>query len=176
MMVKYDMGYSSTWEVLESMIADFRKRGVNVSSEVMTNLKSAKTLIKILNADRSNMDTLQKIEEYIGNVESYLVSEGEKNFGEEYVNEWLKRLEEANRKTDEEEAPRFVIGLPQKGKWVRIKPSGELTLEKLKKSAMELNLSYSLQDDGYLLVHGADKCVKEFVRKLAKGYGLKTKE
>jgi len=176
MMVKREMGYSSAWEILESMIADFRKRGVNVSGEVMTNLKSAKTLIKIQNADPSNMDTLEKIEEYIGNVEFYLISEGEKNFGEEYVNEWLKRLEEAHRKTDEDEAPRFVIGLPHKGKWVRVKPTVELTLEKLKKSALELNLSYEMQDDGYLLVHGTDKCVREFVRKLATGYELKAKE
>lgn len=170
------MGHSSAWQVLENMIADFRKRGINVPEEVMTNLKSAKTMIKILKADPSRGETLQKIEEYLANVEYYLVSEGQKTFGEECVNEWLKRLEEANRKTDEEEEPRFVAGLPREEKWVRIKPSAELTVEKLKKSAKELNLSYNMQNDGYLLVHGADECIKEFVKKIAAKYGLKAGE
>jgi hypothetical protein len=169
------MGYSSAWQILENMIADFRKRGVNVPEEVMTNLKSAKTMIKILKADPSRGETLQKIEEYLGNVESYLVSEGQKAFGDEYVKEWFKRLEEANRKIDEEET-RFVAGLPREGKWVRVKPSAELTLEKLKKSAEELNLSYNIQNDGYLLVYGTDECIKEFVKKIAAEYGLKAEE
>jgi hypothetical protein len=170
------MGYSSAWQVLENMIADFRKRGINVPEEAMTNLKSAKTMIKILKADPSRGETLQKIEEYLGNVESYLVSEGQKAFGDEYVKEWLKRLEEANRKVDEEEETRFVAGLPRKGKWVRVKPSAELTLEKLKKSAKELSLSYDIQNDGYFLVYGADECIKEFVKKIAAEYGFKAEE
>jgi hypothetical protein len=170
------MGYSSAWQVLENMIADFRKRGINVPEEVMTNLKSAKTMIKILKADPSRGETLQKIEEYLGNVEYYLVSEGQKTLGEQYVNEWLKRLEEANRKTDEEEEPKFVTGLPHEGKWIRIKPSAELNLEEIKKSAEELNLSYDMQNDGYLLVHGADECIKDFIKKIAAKYGVKAEE
>jgi hypothetical protein len=170
------MGYSSAWQVLENMIADFRKRGINVPEEVMINLKSAKTMIKILKADPSHGETLLKIEEYLGNVEYYLVSEGQKTLGEEYANGWLKRLEEANRKTDEEEESRFVAGLPHEGKWIRIKPSAEFTIEKLKKSAKELNLSYNIQNDGYLLVHGTDECIKEFIKKIAAKYRVKAEE
>jgi hypothetical protein len=170
------MGYSSAWQVLENMIADFLKRGITVPEEVMTNLKSAKTMIKILKAGSSRGETLQKIEEYLGNVESYLVSEGQKVFGDEYVTEWLKRLEEANRKVDEEAETRFVAGLPRKGKWVRVKPSAELTLEKLKKSAEELKLSYNTQPDGYLLVYGTDEYIREFVKKIAAKYRSKAKK
>jgi hypothetical protein len=170
------MGYSSAWQVLENMIADFLKRGITVPEEVMTNLKSAKTMIKILKTGSSRGETLQKIEEYLGNVESYLVSEGQKVFGDEYVTEWLKRLEEANRKVDEEAETRFVAGLPRKGKWVRVKPSAELTLEKLKKSAEELKLSYNTQPDGYLLVYGTDEYIREFVKKIAAKYRSKAKK
>ena len=168
------MGYPSAWQVLENMIADFRKRGIAVPEEVMTNLKSAKTMIKILKADPARGETLQKIEEYLGNVESYLVSEGQRTLGDEYVKEWLKLLEEANRKVDEEAETRFVAGLPREGKWIRVKPSAELTLEKLKKSAEELNLSYDMQVDGYLLVYGTDECIKEFVKKIAAKYGVES--
>jgi len=162
------MGYSSVWKVLEEMITDFRKKGLTVPTEVMDDLKSAKTLIKILKADPARGETAQKIEECLGNVESYLISEGAKNFGSKYVNEWLKRLDEAGKEPfDEEEEIRFVPGLPREQKWIRVKPSSELPIEKLKSLAEESNLSYNVQNDGYLLVCGEEKHIKEFVKKVA---------
>jgi hypothetical protein len=164
------MGYLAVWKVLEEMILEFRKRGITIPVEVMDNLKSARTMIKILKADPSRGETMQKIEEYISTVESYLISEGQKKFGVEYVDKWLKKLDEANiRFPDlEEEETRFVPGLPREQKWIRVKPSAELPMEKLKLLAKELNLSCELQGDGYLLVYGEDERLKEFVKKMAK--------
>jgi len=164
------MGYLAVWKVLEEMILEFRKRGITIPVEVMDNLKSARTMIKILKADPSRGETMQKIEEYISTVESYLISEGQKKFGVEYVDKWLKKLDEANiRFPDlEEEETRFVPGLPREQKWIRVKPSAELPMEKLKLLAKELNLSCELQRDDYLLVYGEDERLKEFVKKMAK--------
>jgi hypothetical protein len=164
------MGYLAVWKVLEEMILEFRKRGITIPTEVMDNLKSARTMIKILKADPSRGETMQKIEEYLSNVESYLISEGQKKFGVEYVDKWLKKLDEASiRFPDlEEEETRFVPGLPREQKWIRVKPSAELPMEKLKLLAKELNLSCELQGDGYLLVYGEDESLKEFVKKMAK--------
>ncbi len=171
------MGYLAVWKVLEEMITDFRKKGVIVSAEVMNDLKSANTMIKILKADPSRGETLQKIEEYLGSVESYLISEGQKIFGAEYVEEWLKRLEEASRKTTEEEKETtFIPGLPKEQKWIRVKPSAELPLEKLKLMAKKSQLSFKIQDDNYLLVYGEDERIKEFVKKMATKYGSKAEK
>jgi hypothetical protein len=162
------MGYLAMWKVLEEMVADFRKRGIIIPAEVMNDLKSAKTLINVLRADPSCVDTSQKIEEYLLKVESYLVSEGQKKFGTGYVDGWLKRLDEAGRKSEEEtEETRFIPGLPKEQKWIRIKSSAELPVKKLKALAQKLNLLCELQSDGYLLVYGEDKCLKEFVKKMA---------
>jgi len=171
------MGYLDVWKVLEVMITDLRKRGLIVPVEVMSNLKSAKTMIKILKADPTRGETSQKIEEYLASVESYLVTEGQK-FGTEYVDEWLKRLDEASRKTleEEEEETRFISGLPREHKWIRVKPSAELPLEKLKLLAGKSKLSYRTQNDGYLLVYGEDERVKEFVKKMATKYEFKTEK
>jgi hypothetical protein len=164
------MGYLAVWKVLEEMILEFRKRGITIPTEVMDNLKSARTMIKILKADPSRGETMQKIEEYLSNVESYLISEGQKKFGVEYVDKWLKKLDEASMRFPdlEEEETRFVPGLPREHKWIRVKPSAELPMEKLKLLAKELNLSCELQGDGYLLVYGEDESLKEFVKKMAK--------
>jgi hypothetical protein len=172
------MGYMAAWKVLEEMIADFRKKGVAVPAEIMSDLRSAKTLISVLKADVSRVDTSQKIEEYLLHVESYLVSEGQKLFGAEYVEEWLKRLDEATRKIseEEEEETRFIPGIPRQRKWIRVKPSSELSMEKLKALADEAHLLYDVQNDGCLLVCGEDEGIKDFVKKMATKYGLEAEK
>lgn len=172
------MGYLAVWKVLEEMITDFRKRGAIVPREVMSDLKSAKTMIKILKADPTHGETIQKIEEYLRNVESHLVSEGQKMFGTEYIEEWLRRLDEASRKIreEEEEETRFIPGIPREHKWIRVKPSTELPIEKLKALAEESRLSYNVQNDGCLLVYGEDERIKDFVKKMATKYGLKAEK
>ncbi|MGC9345807.1 MAG: DUF2096 family protein [Candidatus Bathyarchaeales archaeon] len=177
-MVNQWMGYLAVWKVLEEMITDFRKRGVTVPADVMNNLRSAKTLINVLRADPSRIDTGQRVEEYLRNVESYLVSEGQKRFGAEYVEGWLKRVDEAVKKVleEEEEKARFIPGLPREQKWIRVKPSAELSVEKLKALADELSLSCDVQSDGCLLVYGEGGCIKDFVKKMATKYGLRTEK
>jgi len=172
------MGYLAAWNVLEEMIIDFRKRGIVASAKIMSDLKSAKTLINVLKADPSHIDTSQKIDEYLLNVESYLVSEGQKMFGTGYVEEWLKRLDEASKKIleKEEEETTFIPGISREHKWIRVKPSTELPAEKLKTLAEESHLSYNFQNDGYLLVYGEDGRIKEFIKKMATKYGFKTEK
>jgi len=172
------MGYLAAWKVLEEIITEFRKKGATVPTEAMDNLKAAKTMIKILKADPCRGETMQKIEEYLGNVESYLVSEGQKKFGVERVDEWLKRLNEASvRMPDvEEEEIRFIPGLPREQKWIRVKPSAEMPADKLRTLAKESNLSCRVQSDGYLLVYGEGDRLKEFVKKMVTKYGVKAEK
>jgi hypothetical protein len=168
------LGYLSAWKVLEEMIVDLRKKGMAVPAKIMNDLKSARTLINVLKADSTQMETTQRIEEYLTNVESYIVSEGQKGFGTKYVEEWLKRLDAAGKKPFEEEGEtRFIPGVPREHKWIRVKPSAELSIEKLKKLTGDLTLSFNVQKDGSLLVYGKDERIKEFVRKIATEYGLK---
>jgi hypothetical protein len=172
------MGYLAAWKVLEEMITDFRRRGIVVPAGIMSDLRSAKTLINVLKADPSRLDTSQKVDEYLLHVESYLVSEGQKIFGTEYVEEWLKRLDEASKKMleKEEEETKFIPGIPREHKWIRVKPSTELPIEKLKTLADELHLSYNVQDDACLLVYGEDGRIKKFVKKMATKYAFKTEK
>lgn len=162
------MGYLSVWKVLDQMIADFRKKGATIPDKIMNDLKSARTTLNTLKTPQDTGETLGKIDAYLANVESYLISEGEKRFGKQYSDEWLKKIDEASRKaSDQEDAKeRFVQGLPREQKWIRVKPSDDLPLEKLKRLAKESNLLCKNQDDAYLLVHGADEDLKSFVKKM----------
>lgn len=176
-MVICRMGYLAVWKVLEEMIVDFRKRGMTVPSGVIDDLRSAKTLINVLRADPSRTGTGQKVEEYLRGVESCLVFEGRKRFGAVYVKGWLRRLDEASKTVFEgEEATRFVPGLPRGQKWIRVKPSVELSVDKVKELVDELSLSCDVQNDGCLLVYGEYEQIRDFVKKMATKYGLRAEK
>jgi hypothetical protein len=162
------MGHLAVWKVLEEMIIEFRKKGLPIPVIVMNDLKSARTMIKIMNVDESRGETVQKAEEYLGNVEAYLVTEAQKKFAPEYIDEWLRRLEEASCEIckEEGEESRFISGLPRDQKWIRVEPLASLPLEKLKQFAEESNLSASVQKDGRLLVCGKAEDIKRFVKKM----------
>lgn len=174
------MSYSARWKVLEDIVADFRKRGMTIPANVMSDLKSAKTMITVLKADPQRRDTAQRIEEYLENVEAYLVSKVQEHFGVEFADEWMKKLNEAARKKHveeiEEEEARFVPGLPREQKWIRIQSSAEMPVEALKRLAEENGLSCTMQSDGYLLVFGEDQRIRGFVKKMATKYGLKAEK
>jgi len=163
------MGYLAVWKVLEEMVTDFKKNEVTVPADIIGDLKSAKTIIRILKADPSCGENIQKIDEYFTNVESFLISEGQRRFGQEYVDEWLRRVDEASRKIvdEEEEETKFVSGVTGERKWIRFTPTNELSLEKLKALATESNLSCRVQNDEYLVVLGSDAVLKDFVKKIA---------
>jgi len=171
------MGHLSVWKVLDQMIADLRKGNVPIPDKIMNDLKSAKTVLNTPKTPSDTGEALTKIDAYLANVESCLVSEGEKRFGKQYSDEWLKKLDKASREAnEEEERERFVHGLPREHKWVRIKSSNDLPIEKLKNLANESNVSCRRQKDDYLLVYGKDEHIKDFVKKMTTERGSRLKK
>ena len=170
------MGYSETWKVLEEIIIELRKKGTPAPENVMNDLKSAKTLIKLTEADSHGQGEIgPKIELYLSAVEAYVVTEAQNSFPSEKIDEWLRRLEGSSceicvsqTKSVPEQEQRFVPGLPCDQKWVRVTPIVSLPKEKLEKLAHESGLSVRPEQDGHLLVYGASEGIKEFVKKMTK--------
>ena len=86
----------------------------------------------------------------------------------ETVDQWLRRLEEANAETCEEkiEENKFITGVPRDQKWVRVEPIGNLPTERIQQIAKESNLSVNPQKDGRLVVYGQPESIKEFLKKM----------
>ena len=169
------MRYLTKWKFLEDIVAEFRRKGVAVPVDVINNLKSAKTMIMILQADTRSEELTRKIEGHLEKVEVCLVSKAQQEFGVEFVDEWLKKLEKEPQREDMEavEGARFVPSLPRGQKWVRVKSSAEMSIKELRKLAEESGLSCTEQSEGYLLVCGEDQRIEGFVKKMATKYGLK---
>ena len=162
------MSHTATWKVLEDLMIELRKKGVSIPPDVINDLRSAKLMIKISEAEGSKGDATQKVEEYLGSVESYLITEAQKALSPETVDQWLRRLEEANAEICEEqvEENKFITGVPRDQKWVRVEPVGNLPTERIQQIAKESNLSVNTQKDGRLLVYGQPECIKEFLKKM----------
>jgi len=155
---------------MADLVAELRRSGESVPSEVMKDLRSAKTMIGILKADQSRSEHLLRIEGYLKGVESYVIPAAKTKFGEEYADEWLKRILEAQgtvRALKEEPARRFPIGIPRNRLWVRMEPSGEMPREEIERLAKEEGLEFRTEEDGYILVYGEHNRLKRFVRKTA---------
>jgi hypothetical protein len=165
------MGYDEVWKTLADLITEFRRRGESIPSNVMEDLRAAKTMIQVLRADQTRMENVPSIELYLGNVESYLIFEGQKKFGSEFVEEWLQKIKEAREIRAVQEKPepssKFVPGLPRGQKWVRVQVSKETPEREIKRLAEDTGLSFKVQRDGYMLVYGNDEKLKLFVKKAA---------
>lgn len=162
------MGYMAVWNVLEEMLIEFRKKELAIPPSIMEDLKSAKTVMLMM-TEGKRAESLQKVEQYLLNVESYLVSEGQKKIGFDYIDGWLRRIDKAGREIDDEKHGeiRFIPGLSRQKKWIRVTSSNELPVEKLKSIAEKMSLSVRVQKDGSLLAFGEEQSIKDFVKKLA---------
>jgi hypothetical protein len=171
------MGYEAVWKVLEEIILELRKKGAATPQRVINDLKSAKVLMKIMDAsEKDRGETAPKIEQYLGSVEAYIVTEAQKMFKPARIDEWLRRLEEASydryqtcgvgEEVKGKVEEKFITGVPRDQKWIRIEPLASLPIEKLKDLAEKQQLSSRLEEDGRLLVYGKAEAIKEFVKKM----------
>ena len=171
------MGYEDAWKILEEIMIELRKKGVATPQKVLNDLKSAKVLMKIMDASEKNRgETAPKIEQHLGSVEAYLLTEAQTKFAPERIDSWLKRLEEAScdtcqicrvpTETKKKAETKFITGLPRDQKWIRVEPLASLPAEKLKQLAEETNLSFREETDGRFTVYGSAENINNFVKKM----------
>ena len=165
------MGYTAVWKILEEIIVEFRKKGLTIPQNIMNDLKSAKVMIKIMDVDEGRGEAAQKIEQYLGSVEAYLITAAQKTFEPARIDAWLRRLEEATcnlcaYEVGKEGKPKFISGVPRDQKWIRVKPLDSMPLDELKQLAEKTRLSSRVEEDGRLVVYGKAEDIREFVKKM----------
>jgi hypothetical protein len=162
--------HEGVWRVLDDLIVEFRKRGETVPSEVMEDLRSAKSLIHISQANPSTSRDTTQIEVYLSNVEIYLMPRAQK-FGRRFVEQWMKRLEKARAGATEQftigsTISKFLPGIPRDTPWVRVRISEDISRDTAEAVARESGLLTDSQEKGYLLVYGQKEKLQLFIRKM----------
>lgn len=162
------MSWEARWKILSDTIVDLCRRGERVPQNIVNDLRSAKVMLEVVRADRARPENVARLEEYLSNVESYVLSAAKNVFGEDYVNNILRRLCELEREGFILEEPtRFRPGLPREERWVRIQVTEMTPLEFIREVASGLNLKFRVEEDGYVLVYGAEENVKAFIKKIS---------
>ncbi|MFQ6077400.1 MAG: DUF2096 family protein [Candidatus Bathyarchaeia archaeon] len=164
--------YDDTWKVLADLITALRGKGLEVPSNIMVDLRSARVMINVYKADpAATAEVIPKIEAYLKSVEGNLVHLAESTLGSRFVEAWLERLSAAQaglQPAAPPKKPRFIPGLPRHGRWLRMKVLEPGSLDVIERVAVETGLSTELQNDGYVMIHGDHEDIKKFVRKIAK--------
>jgi len=167
------MGYEEKWNVLADLLTELRRKGEKIPTDIMNDLRSAKTMIQILKADPTHIENIPRVETYMGSVESYLIFAAQERFGSEFVERWMRKLEEARRVKVQGKAgapSRFVPGVPRGKRWVRVQISEDTSQEDIERIAKENKLSSKMQKNGYMLVYGNSESIKTFVKKMAEKF------
>ncbi|UCC32972.1 MAG: DUF2096 family protein, partial [Candidatus Bathyarchaeota archaeon] len=162
------MGYDEAWMLLADLLTELKKNGEAIPANIMNDLRSAKTMIKILKADPTHTENIPRVEIYLENLEFHLVPAAQKRFGIEFVDRWMEKLEEAKKRIrdeEEEAAPRFVPGIPRGKRWIRVQVSKETPQRNIERLAEENKLSYRVQEDGYVLIYGRKESIKSFIKR-----------
>jgi hypothetical protein len=168
---KSEMSYEEKWKILADLLIELQERGKKIPADVMNDLRSAKTIIQVLKADPTHIESISRIDTYMRNVESYAIFAAEK-LGTENVEEWLKKLEEPKivKKKESATDSRFTPGVPRDKSWMRIKISDDTPPEDVKKLVKKNRLSYKMQENGYILVYGNEENIKTFVKRMAEQF------
>ena len=164
------MEYEYVWTVLEAIIVELRKKRVTVLPELVDDLKSAQTLIKIHRTDPAALDVATEIERYLERVEANLIYLARSDVGEAYADECVRRLHEARMRGLQETVTvpsTFVAGVPKGAHWIRLKASDLLDAAEVDALVDQLALSRIDQADGFLLIHGPEEKVKAFLKEVS---------
>ena len=165
------MGHTmAAWKTLEDLLIELRKKNIKIPSNVLEDLRAARSMIELICSEGTHGQAVEKTEAYTANVEAYLVNEAQKVLEPKEIDQWFKRLEEANMQTDTEEAVgegKYVVGVPRGQKWIRIETSPSVSEVYVLKLAGERGLAVTKQPDGRLVVYGQPGDVKAFVKQVA---------
>ena len=164
------MSYDEKWKVLADLLTELQKRGEKIPADVMNDLRSAKTMIQVLKADTTHIESISRIDTYLRSVESYAIFTAEKHRTK--VEEWLKKLKMKKRDKNKEEmaVSRFIPGVPRDQKWVRIQISEDTPPEEIKILVEASNLSCKMQKNGYILVYGNGENIKSFMKSMTERF------
>jgi len=164
------MNYEYLWKALEELIVELKKKRVTVIPELVDDLKSAQTLIKIYSTDSTAIEVATDIERYLEKIEANLIYLARSDVGEKYSDDCLKIVHEARMKGLREKAKvptTFVSGVPKGAHWIRFKISDLIDDEEVDMLLEKLGLLSAMQEDGYLLIHGKEESVKAFIREVS---------
>jgi len=160
------------WLVLSDFFQDLNRR--NITVDVAPDLRDCKTLIHFIRTSVAHPskepmaidDFLRNLVQILDKIRSNLISEALR-LGESYVNEWLKKIDKAERAELSCEMiyaqSEFALGLPrdpEKG-WIRLTLQNPIAEERVQDIAEQFGVIIEFQNDSHILISGRRDSVRK---------------
>jgi hypothetical protein len=166
------LNYERLWQVLEELLVELRKRGIDIPQEIADDLSSARTMLTIYKTEPA-ADVESEMAFYLEKMEPILLSLAESELGKDYADVWQRKIVAARLETNATPTPasKFIPGIPRGEHWLRIKTADMISDGEINILLGKLNLTSKPQNDGYLLVYGNEDIIKTFVKEIRKKIG-----
>lgn len=158
---------------MSKTITELRKKGEIIPANVIADLRSAKTMIEISKVSAAHVDNLSKIEEYLGRVEAFILPAAKKVLGEHYCEDIYCKILEAYKSTKPFSTVtqrKFPVGIPRNKKWIRLKSSAEIPMEKAIELSDKFGLKFIIEDGGRIIIFGDEDKLKSFLEEVKNAY------
>lgn len=160
------MDYFALWKVLEELVTELKKKGVNISDLTMKKLRGARATINIYVADPSYQQTSADLMTQLTELETGLMTLAEQEVGPEFASEWLKKIT-ATREV-EPSSPMidkgFPKGVPRSDYWIRLTIGDTISIDEVREMAAKHNLTIKEETPEQVIVHGEQSRVRQLVK------------
>ncbi|MDH5704105.1 MAG: DUF2096 domain-containing protein [Aigarchaeota archaeon] len=166
------MGLEEQWKVLSDLILVLRKNGVEIPSQVMKDLHSAKIMISLLGTKGSDeSEILPRVESYLSSVEGFLFYAAEEKLGKSVAAEWVEKISRARRTPEKEtegaaERGKFIAGLRRGEGWVRIEEYDTSLSDEIEAIARQEGLQVSFEPSGHMLIRGDSESIRQAIKRI----------
>lgn len=168
------VSYEKLWNTLAEFTSAIAKKSRSLQPEIIVELRSTRSLINILKTASKDTDleddVIPRIEAHLLNIKSNLVSKAA-NLGEEFLDLWMKKLQQVYTKTSEVKQikhVRFIPNIARNYYWMRIKITPKTSIELIKDVSSIFEISIKQLNDEHILVYGDKKVLHKFVKATSK--------
>lgn len=165
--------YENACRKLEELMLELIKKGVAIPQQVIDDLKSARSLISVFQAEPEDSETAVEPTPFLEKAEANLLCLAEAEIGKEYADEWQKKVSVAYWEKAEKplSGPKFVSGIPKSEYWIRIKTTDLAIGSEISELMNRFALAARPEEDGYLLIHGKKEDVSSFLKEVRQKVG-----
>jgi len=166
--------YEYVWRTLADFTTALAKKSRRLPPNVVAELRTARSLIHILKTDPEDAnlqsEVIPRIETHLRSVEAELASRATA-LGEDFLSEWMGRLEHAHRQASKVVQVESRISSPRIARdeyWLRIKVTEKSPQKLVREVSSAVGASVKPLNNHHMLVFGDKEQVRSFVKEISK--------
>ncbi len=168
-----DLPAEQTWMILVDLLADLRKKDMEIPSGLNKDIQMAKTTLnfyKVDPTDPERIKEIKRINELLTSTQDTLLTIAG-DLGDEYQDEWVEKLKKASLGEQvykiPDKKPRFVVGAPSAFSMARLTFKEPILEERLHDIAEYHNVIIEFEEDNVIILYGSKENIQKSLKELS---------